>query len=183
MLYSTVAYAAGIVIWLVAECVMFIKKVPWKQNILWTLFIIYISLLCGVTFFPIEYDRTSIRFGFSYNFIPFASILNSLKDEMVDIVRNIGGNVLLFFPLGVMLPLLWKKRSLLRVFLVILLCAAGVELTQHIIGLGIGYRYRMVDIDDVILNTLGGMIGYAFYRCTPKKLLAWVQDDPSSSVT
>lgn len=45
-----------------------------------------------------------------------------------------------------------------RRFLGIVLFSVCIELMQFIIGLLIGYNYRCVDIDDVILNSLGGII-------------------------
>lgn len=45
-----------------------------------------------------------------------------------------------------------------RRFLGIVLFSVCIELVQFIIGLLIGYNYRCVDIDDVILNSLGGII-------------------------
>jgi len=85
-------------------------------------------------------------------------------------LENVLGNIVLFFPLGVFLPLLSQRlRSFKSVFLIALAFSFSIELTQFIwqhFG-----NYRSVDIDDIILNTLGGVLGYVFAgRMLAKKL-------------
>ena len=49
-------------------------------------------------------------------------------------------------------------------FLILLSIGIIVETTQHILNIMVGFHYRSVDIDDVILNTLGGMLGYLLHK-------------------
>ncbi|MFI1279811.1 VanZ family protein [Streptomyces sp. NPDC020858] len=71
-------------------------------------------------------------------------------------VRQLGGNVLLGLPFGVLLPvLLPTARGLLRVAAVMVCLMTLVELTQGALVTG-----RVFDIDDVILNTAGALLGY-----------------------
>lgn len=73
-----------------------------------------------------------------------------------DTVKQLGGNVLLGMPFGVLLPVLVPKaRGLLRVVLVTALVMLLVETAQGLLITG-----RAFDIDDVILNTAGALIGY-----------------------
>ncbi|WP_373430782.1 VanZ family protein [Streptomyces sp. B3I8] len=73
-----------------------------------------------------------------------------------DAVKQIGGNVLLGVPFGVLLPVLSPgTRHLLRVLLVTALVMLAVELVQGALITG-----RAFDIDDVILNTTGALIGH-----------------------
>lgn len=73
-----------------------------------------------------------------------------------DTVKQIGGNILLGVPFGVLLPMLFPKaRGLLRVAVVTALVMVLVECAQGAIVEG-----RAFDIDDVILNTAGALIGY-----------------------
>ena len=76
---------------------------------------------------------------------------------------NTFGNVALFMPLGVLLPLVSNRFRLLRRVLVVAFClSVSIEATQFVLRfLG---NPRAVDIDDVILNTLGGCLGFAFYK-------------------
>ncbi|WP_241787960.1 VanZ family protein [Streptomyces sp. PRh5] len=73
-----------------------------------------------------------------------------------DTVKQIGGNVLLGAPFGVLLPMLVPKaRGAVRVVVVTALVMVAVETAQGLIVEG-----RAFDIDDVILNTSGALIGY-----------------------
>ncbi|MEV6011893.1 VanZ family protein [Streptomyces sp. NPDC051976] len=73
-----------------------------------------------------------------------------------DTVKQIGGNILLGVPFGILLPMLFPKfRGLLRVAGVTALVMVMVETAQGLLVEG-----RAFDIDDVILNTLGALIGY-----------------------
>ncbi|MEU6852556.1 VanZ family protein [Actinacidiphila alni] len=73
-----------------------------------------------------------------------------------DTVKQIGGNILLGVPFGILLPVLFPKaRGLLRVVVLTALVMLLVETAQGAIVEG-----RAFDIDDVILNTSGALIGY-----------------------
>jgi glycopeptide antibiotics resistance protein len=73
-----------------------------------------------------------------------------------DAVKQIGGNVLLGVPFGILLPVLSPgTRGLLRVCLVTALVMLAVELVQGALITG-----RAFDIDDVILNTTGALLGH-----------------------
>lgn len=73
-----------------------------------------------------------------------------------DAVKQIGGNVLLGVPLGVLLPVLIPRaRGILRVLLLTAVVMLLVELVQGTLITG-----RAFDIDDVILNTSGALVGY-----------------------
>lgn len=66
--------------------------------------------------------------------------------------------------------MLFKKKSFLKSLAFTVLFSVAIETAQFLIGLKIGYRYRSVDIDDVILNMMGGIIGCGLYRITPVKV-------------
>nr|WP_229334937.1 VanZ family protein [Streptomyces flavotricini] len=74
----------------------------------------------------------------------------------VEAVRQLGGNLLLGLPFGVLLPvLLPPARGLLRVGAVTACLMTLVELVQGALVTG-----RVFDIDDVLLNTAGALLGY-----------------------
>jgi glycopeptide antibiotics resistance protein len=91
------------------------------------------------------------------NLRPGASIRAYLdQPEFRDTVKQIGGNILLGVPFGVLLPALWPRaRGLIRVTLVTAAVMLLVELAQGALVEG-----RAFDIDDVILNTTGAILGY-----------------------
>ena len=71
-------------------------------------------------------------------------------------VINFVGNICLFLPIGFGIPLLWKNISAKRVILIGLLSSLCIELCQF-------PQARGTDIDDLWINTLGVIIGYAIY--------------------
>lgn len=91
------------------------------------------------------------------NLRPGASIRAYLDQPALrDTVKQIGGNVVLGMPFGVLLPALFPRaRGLVRVMVVTALVMVTVEAIQGTIVEG-----RAFDIDDVILNTSGALIGY-----------------------
>jgi glycopeptide antibiotics resistance protein len=78
------------------------------------------------------------------------------QPELRDAVRQIGGNLLLGVPFGILLPVLAPgAHGLLRIVVLTAAVMLLVELVQGAVVTG-----RAFDIDDVILNTLGALIGY-----------------------
>lgn len=66
------------------------------------------------------------------------------------------GNVLLYLPLGLLLPLVWKRASWWRVTAVGLALSLVTELIQPVVG-------RSFDVDDMVANTLGTLMGYGLF--------------------
>lgn len=98
------------------------------------------------------------------NFVPFRTIgeyLAALRNGSMNRsipIQNLLGNLLLFLPMGVYLPLLFAgMRSFRRTIVTILGVLMGIELLQMFTRLG------SFDIDDLILNMAGAMLGYGIY--------------------
>ena len=98
---------------------------------------------------------------------PFYTILRFVKTVLhssnVTLVRhcfiNLAGNILLFVPAGIFLPVLWKPQQ--KFFIFFLTCAgiiAAVEMLQLITMLGV------FDVDDIILNLLGMGLGFGIWK-------------------
>jgi glycopeptide antibiotics resistance protein len=145
------------------------KKISIHKQIIIFLFFIYFIGVLSVTLFPLPVQKELLiyRRELSYvtnNFIPFATI-----KEIID-QRNIKSgtliaNIILFIPLGSFLPLLWQRVSKLSiVFLWGFVGSISVEFLQYLISLLIGYTYRSTDIDDVILNIIGAVIGFSMLK-------------------
>lgn len=123
--------------------------------IYWLILLFYLFLLLDTVFF----SRDSLR---SVNLIPFHSIKEYIMVDngfgeyrLVDM--NIWGNVLMFIPLGIYLLVHGKNLSLTKCVLLIIGSSVFIEIVQFIFAKG------AADIDDVILNSLGGLIGMAIY--------------------
>jgi len=105
------------------------------------------------------------------NFIPFDTVLRYINYSQyfnLDIIIiNLLGNLLIFTPMGFLLPLLSKKfRKARTVIFVGFVSSLAVETIQFIFTVG------SADIDDLILNTLGAWLGYLAYKSIlikPKK--------------
>ena len=98
------------------------------------------------------------------NLIPFRTI-SQYAEKLVntkangDSVINLFGNVIMFVPLGFFLPAVFPKaRPFRRSMLIALLILCAVELIQFFTLLG------SLDIDDVILNMVGVLVGYGVWR-------------------
>jgi glycopeptide antibiotics resistance protein len=78
--------------------------------------------------------------------------------------RLLLGNVAAFLPLGLLLPMAARVRWPLGLVLIgAVALSLAIELGQLAISVGLGYAYRSTDIDDVILNVVGALLGYAAY--------------------
>lgn len=102
--------------------------------------------------------------GSKINLIPFRSIGRFFRRFRFNaFMINIVGNIVMFIPWGFGLPLLWKKRqSVFSAILFSALLPVFIETVQLFIG-------RSVDIDDLILNFTGGMLGAACYAFVRKR--------------
>ena len=124
------------------------------QILFYGVMIIYFILL----FFLLFRKKAAGSFQ-SVNLIPFHSIGAYLfSDDMVSrafALSNLLGNIAIFIPMGVYLPLLIRRKS---IFVNTVWISTVVEVLQYIFAVG------SADIDDVILNTVGGLIGVSLFR-------------------
>lgn len=125
-------------------------------------FIAYLIALMYFMFFSDFYGRTHISTEYRYNLQPFKEIMRFIKYHNSigtnRVLLNLGGNVVGFLPFGFMIPLLYKKaRKWYIVLLLSLEFSVIIEVLQLITKVG------SCDVDDVILNTLGGVLGFCCY--------------------
>ena len=133
------------------------KKIVKFSHII--VFIYYIILLFNMVMFA-RYTRIV-----SYNLIPFKSIFDVLKNgTSYSIIINIFGNLFVFMPLEYFLIELFKVRKFSVNFIISFGIILLIELFQYVFNVGV------LDIDDLILSTLGMMIFYIFYNKFKKKL-------------
>ncbi|MEW2223409.1 VanZ family protein [Streptomyces sp. NPDC006990] len=91
------------------------------------------------------------------NLRPGASIRDYLEQpEVFAVVQQLGGNILLGAPFGVLLPVMAPQ---LRGFLKVTLCTAVVMLLVETVQ-GVWVTGRAFDVDDVLLNATGALLGY-----------------------
>ena len=110
-----------------------------RKSILYFLFSCYLSVVYVLVGLP---NVTYIRPELNLNLIPFAGMLADLKNSIL--------NVLLFIPLGIMLPLLWNKFKTLKCTL---LFGFGMSLTIELLQI---LTFRATDVNDLIRLCLEG---------------------------
>ena len=137
---------------------------------IWIAFAVYGLALLSILFlsrtgrFP--YNSFWEYVKYSVNLIPFKSIREYVLDYMARgswvltlAIRNIGGNFILFFPMGAFLPCLFPKAQKFRRTLLISFCTIlCVELAQLLLRRGI------FDVDDLLLNLSGWWLGFAVLK-------------------
>lgn len=148
-----------------------------KKMLVWILFFLYLVVVTKLILFKEQVGSVNYRY-YNYgvlsfrqnleraNIVPFKTI-NSIIHGGTNsfIIQNIIGNIILFTPLGILLPIVIPfRRSFNKIFVIAFALSSIFELIQLTLVLGI------FDIDDIILNTLGAIIGSKVYKqLSPKK--------------
>lgn len=128
-----------------------VRTHPVLHNVLlFTVFGFYLFILFSMLFLKSH----SLR---AVNLVPFR-ILDGDPLSRAFLFSNLMGNIALFLPLGVYLPLLRRDQRIWTNLVWVLLISTAAELTQYLFQVGV------TDIDDVILNGLGGLLGILLYR-------------------
>ncbi|HCR40285.1 MAG TPA: VanZ family protein [Lachnospiraceae bacterium] len=132
------------------------KRITWCG---WLLFYLYIILLCYFLFLSEHYGRDILSKEYRYNLEFFKEIKRFIKYRerlgFENFAVNILGNILAFAPFGFLLPML--KKSYRHFFVIAPLSALfslSIELVQLYTRVGI------FDVDDILLNSIGGILGY-----------------------
>ena len=137
-----------------------------KRLILTFILVVYSAALIKVVVFKdLELRTRSLIFRLGpgrtgpANFVPFKTILPQLRGEPRRRVAamNLLGNTVPFLPIGFLVPLVFRKmtwRKSLALAVAVGLAMEGME--------GV-FRVGTVDVDDVILNALGVMVGYGVF--------------------
>ena len=122
----------------------------------------YLAVLLILTFLPYNglngTDPVDLRLQ-AFRTINFALRKGPGSREFAVLI----GNLLAFVPLGLLLPAITGKRSLLTVFLVGFALSLAIEAGQLAISIYLGFAYRTADIDDVIVNVAGALLGYFLF--------------------
>ena len=111
-------------------------------------FVIYLLLLFGLV------TNTDVQ-GIGNNFIPFKEILRYEFGSKY-FYWNVVGNILIFLPFGFFVSLYLNSQKLNRPLLITFLTSLTIELVQTFIG-------RSFDVDDILLNCIGGICGFLLF--------------------
>lgn len=154
------------------------KNKKWAIAIAYALFGLYVIIAAALLFFS-PYRQAAYEINTSgthpYNIIPFKTISNYIKASShinQDIwISNLFGNVLAFLPMGFFLPLLFRRfNGFWKTVGAVFLATTSVEVLQFVTRVG------SFDVDDIILNTVGGVIGYLLFAMVFRIMLKMVKE-------
>lgn len=131
-----------------------------KTKIMWVCFIAYLLFLSYLLFFSSYFGRTEFGEGeYRYNL----TLLHEIERYVKYGIRtgswylffiNVCGNIAVFVPVGFFLPALWNPcKNIFFTTLISLELSLFAEITQLVTRVG------SFDVDDLLLNTLGGLCG------------------------
>lgn len=114
-----------------------------KKTVVYLIFAVYLSAIYSVAGLP---DICYVRFSPHFNWHPFAYMFSDMTNTLL--------NILLFIPLGIFLPCLWKPYSRFFPTVVFGFCLSLLVETLQI------FTYRASDINDLMTNTFGTVMGW-----------------------
>ncbi|MDL2258765.1 VanZ family protein [Eubacteriales bacterium OttesenSCG-928-K08] len=134
------------------------KSTPFLHELCLAMFTLYMLVLLWITGITPISGFTGKLIAHPVNLIPGQGIGQVLQsgNGRGNIIRNIAGNVILFMPFGFFLPILSKRNGLFLTVAQGALCSIAIETLQL-------FLVRSTDIDDVILNTFGTLLGYVAF--------------------
>lgn len=167
----------GLPIWVVTRIITLIRKnnkgikIDIMKEINLNLFVVYLFILVGITIFPIHIggkiphmQGLSIVKKFNIHLIPFIDYFKG-GIRFANIIKNIVGNIILLVPFILYLSAknenIRNLKSFIKIALFISLSIESVQLFMNIFGIS---DMRAVHMEDVILNTLGGVIAWLIFK-------------------
>lgn len=151
-------------------------------NNVWPMLVVFIVAICLIRFYYLQNHRERFCFHkeFSYliavvymlllfeiltmtelnstsgmNLVPFSEILRyDFGTKMFN--YNVFGNILIFLPFGYLIGTYVNPKKIWPVLITTLITSLSIEFVQLQIG-------RSFDIDDILLNVVGGFVGYLIY--------------------
>lgn len=167
---STVLFIT--ILWVLVRLAVYLKNkaFSWKREAQLLLVYICLVVVIRLTFFPFSkvdgkvqpllFDAANIL-PFRLNFVPFVNLMDyEIRREAL---LNVIGNSFLFLPVGIVFPFIYKKLDTHRKVI-----AAGVGASLSIEILQLLFFDRVTDIDDLILNSAGYLLGYGIYLLIKK---------------
>lgn len=135
-----------------------------------SLFIIYLIITLYLMLFSEGMGRTTVSEEYRFNLVLFKEIIRFIKysDSLGfwAVMINVLGNIICFIPFGFFLPIYYiKLRSLLLVVILAFCFSLIIEVIQLLLKVG------CFDVDDLLLNTIGGLLGYLIFIIYQKSII------------
>ncbi len=148
--YGLACFVIPCIAWQVISWKKIYKKPYMVRHLVWTyLFVLYVFVVvCDTACIGTVWDYVAYRELYPViNVIPFSS-----EGAMTYVL-----NVIMMIPLGFLLPLIWKEfRKFHLVTLVGLVFSFSIEVLQL-------FNHRVSDIDDLLMNTIGAIVGFGIW--------------------
>lgn len=166
-----VELSSGIVIYALIYLILFVvkvRKMPAKEGFIWSLKFLYICALLEVTIYPTPLTPEMVQYNFSkpigssINFNPFV-VFSLIGDGHRLYLKHYLLNILLTIPAGFFIASGKKHISFCRTVLWVSMLSMSIELVQLLMRVYLGSS-RDIDILDVFLNIVGGILGYMLFK-------------------
>jgi glycopeptide antibiotics resistance protein len=138
-------------------------RLSFQREILLLIVVVYLSGLAAATLIPNHSSRQVAETAPGIDLHPSLASLACSSAAMPRgstahsfCVRNARGNFLLFFPLGILLPLVWRRLRFWKGLQIAIAVSCTIELVQY---LTMAWGHRAADVNDVILNVFGASLG------------------------
>ena len=148
-IYSAIIETIAAAVFIIPLCCIYniLRLNSAKRTVIYTVFGLYLTALLSLVGFP---GVTSLKIDFEVNIIPIFNMVSDFTNACL--------NILLFVPFGFFLPILWDNfRKIKSVALAGLFAALFIEISQI-------FTFRTTDINDIITNTVGAVVGYSIAR-------------------
>lgn len=124
------------------------EKIVLYKELIMLVFAIYVLILFNIV------TSQESSYGVA-NLMPFKEIFRYHIGSPL-FIKNVIGNILLFVPFGLFVAYYMKNHRFFPVFILSLISSLSIEVIQ-------GQIHRVFDIDDIMLNVIGGILGYFLY--------------------
>lgn len=153
--------------WLLLRLIVWSRKksIDGKREAVLLLMYVNLAVILRFVFFPMALRNGRVEpllfepdriLPFRVNLVPLVSLFP--VKNMRAYLLNVVGNVAMFLPSGIVLPVVYKR---LDRFWKVVAAGAGISLAIELTQLL--FAVRASDVDDLILNTLGVVLGYGIY--------------------
>ena len=125
-----------------------------SKRLTFGLLIFYLLFLTWIIIFKLQYSLDTLPYIRNINVIPFAqSVIINDRIQYSEIIYN----AIVFLPFGILISILWEKKSFFIKVLPIFCTSLAFEIIQFIFAIG------ATDITDLLMNTLGGIVGVGLF--------------------
>lgn len=163
-----VASAVAVSLWLVFR--LYRRRTPshrlsFPREMLLLIGVVYLAGLASATLTPNRSDRLravgrgGIELRPNLASLTCSPALLPAGSARGFCVRNARGNAALFFPLGILIPLVWSGIRFRRAILIVIALSISIEVVQYLSSAW--GSYRAADVNDIILNVVGASLGFA----------------------